>query len=425
MIDTNSLLPNMVWVTERLMGSAARARKAVQEGRQRTARATLVSREVQKLAVAELRYFHRPVEQDYVVEHDEILGTGCSGAVVVGVHRKTGSRCAVKMYRKRQLRPNTIEHVREEVNIYLPLRHANVANLLGVHESNQVISFVMELCDGGELHSRLRRKRRFAEEQARRLMHEMLLALEHIHSAGIVHRDVKLQNWMYETDAEDSPIKLIDFGFATRWDGVTPMTETLGSPHYVAPEVLGRRGYTDKCDMWGLGVCAYAMIAGRYPFDAPDEAELTRTIAEGGPASFTGKAWAECSDSGKQFVARLLTRDPAQRPSATECLADPWIAEGRAERRAELVGEHPFLAKPAGRDEVLDRASTLRGVSPSREASGLLAGKSCCSLGNSLSFVRSASLPGDAPELGETSKAQVGEHVVPDLVHRMPAVISI
>merc|ERR1712211_76117 len=108
-----------------------------------------------------------------------------------------------------------------------------------------------ELMEGGELYDRLHRQRRYTEEDAAGTARQMLLAVAYLHNQSVVHRDLKLENFLYERSDSDH-LKLIDFGFAKHWDHREKMSKACGSIQYVAPEVLGH-AYTEKADIWSLG----------------------------------------------------------------------------------------------------------------------------------------------------------------------------
>merc|ERR1712032_501178 len=129
--------------------------------------------------------------------------------------------------------------------------HPNIARLVDVYESNNRLSLVMECMEGGELFERVKKMKIFAEADAAAAALQMLLAVNYMHSHGLVHRDLKLENFLFEREDSDV-LKLIDFGFSRAWDQRSHMCERLGTVSYVAPEVL-KGSYTSQCDLWSLG----------------------------------------------------------------------------------------------------------------------------------------------------------------------------
>jgi serine/threonine protein kinase len=227
---------------------------------------------------------------------------------------------AVKVYRKQELSLSRLHSLQKEVNIYLMLSHPNIVKLHNVYESNETVHLSMELCSGGELYTRLKQKGNFSEKSAARAAFQMLSAIEHLHMQGIVHRDLKLENWLYESDVEDAPLKLADFGFSTKWNGREPMHESCGTTSYLAPEVF-QANYTEKCDMWSFGVIMFALLNGKMPFVGKDR-ELVDMIFEC-EYSFQN----HISEEAQDFVEGLLKLNPENRMSASECLVHPWITQ--------------------------------------------------------------------------------------------------
>jgi len=285
----------------------------------------LVSKSHQ-ISALESRYIHASVERDYVVNEHRVLGKGYSGAVVVGTHRITGQECALKRYIKGQHSLDQLEHVRREVNIHLSIEHPHVARLLQVYETKKSLCLVLELCSGGELLSHLCVKRRFSEDEACKAAAQMLSALTYLHSRGIVHRDIKLENWLYADSSSDAQLKLIDFGFSFEWDGSTPMCSTCGTTCNMAPEVF-QRNYTDKCDVWSFGVVLYALLTGKQPFVSESDKSTKEVVLDAVTDDlFTGPAWPVVSLEAQDFLRKVMCRNASLRLSALECADHPWLA---------------------------------------------------------------------------------------------------
>merc|ERR1719183_2388648 len=118
--------------------------------------------------------------------------------------------------------------------------------------------------NGGELFQRVQERRKFNETDAADASSQMLLAINYVHSHGMVHRDLKLENFLYES-AKSDHLKLIDFGFSKVWEPNTKMALSCGTLSYVAPEVLAK-DYTSQCDMWSFGVIVFILLVGYMPF---------------------------------------------------------------------------------------------------------------------------------------------------------------
>ncbi len=127
----------------------------------------------------------------------------------------------------------------------------------------------MELCAGEHLGKFLEKQpgKHLTESHAQTVIRQLLSAVTHMHSRGICHRDIKLQNILMEDMSRDAQIKLIDYGFGTRFIGATPLRTKCGTPYTTAPEVF-RESYDERCDVWSAGVVAYIIICGRRPFES-------------------------------------------------------------------------------------------------------------------------------------------------------------
>lgn len=166
----------------------------------------------------------------------------------------------------------------------------------------------MELCTGGELFDRLfaQSSNHFTEAKASQLVRKMLSAIHYLHMRGICHRDLKLENFIFEDRTEDSEICLIDFGLSKSYHGGV-MNEVLGTSYYVAPEVL-RGCYSLSCDLWGIGVIAYMLLSGLAPFGGEDDKQILDRVRIG-KFSYPDKHWKGISTGAKDFISKLLVMD--------------------------------------------------------------------------------------------------------------------
>lgn len=260
----------------------------------------------------------RNVIQDYFFE-SKILGTGINGPVRLA--RRGKQRYAVKSFQKRRLSAEARSELRREVEVYLKLDHPHVARLEDVYETHRDLHIVMELMAGGELYERLALRRQYAEADAAGTTRQMLLAVAYLHAHSVVHRDLKLENFLYESHNTEH-LKLIDFGFAKFWEQGQKMSRSCGSLHYIAPEVLAH-SYTEKADMWSLGVLVYMLLTGSPPFYGSTDQKCLLRIKRGEPQ--LSSRWPLLSESARQFVLSLLVVDPEKRLSASEALQHHWI----------------------------------------------------------------------------------------------------
>jgi len=274
----------------------------------------------------------RPLTSDFALESD-VLGAGATGKVHLAT-RKGGGRCAVKSVEKRKLSKSARELLMNEAGLYLSLDHPHIAKLEQVYESRREIHFVMEHLSGGELLQRLKKNGRFGEAQAAEAMRQMLLAVSYLHAHQVAHRDLKPENFVYES-ADGDHLKMIDFGFASRYDTGSRLSQPCGSLHYVAPEVL-TKSYTEKADLWSMGVIAYTLLCGRSPWHPyKDSRKETLKKVSAGEVYYCPERFGRLSAGAQSFIKNLLTVDPVARLSAAEALQHVWL-ESTARQSSQI-----------------------------------------------------------------------------------------
>lgn len=155
------------------------------------------------------------------------------------------------------------------------------------------------------------------------LIKQVLSCINYCHSNHIVHRDLKPENILLEQNKEFDQIKIIDFGTSLVFDENKKLDEKLGTPYYIAPEVLAKN-YGAKCDIWSCGVITYIVLSGIPPFNGASDQEIMKKVKLG-KFSFQDAVWGSVSDDAKDFITQLLTKDQDKRPSAELALQHPWI----------------------------------------------------------------------------------------------------
>jgi calcium-dependent protein kinase len=229
---------------------------------------------------------------------------------------------AVKTIPKRRV--IYVEMLRNEISILQSLNTANIVKLYDQFEDEKQVHLVFELCTGGELFEPIANQSfRFTERQAARLVRKMLEAVKYCHDRNIVHRDLKPENMLLSNGGVDSDLKVIDFGLATHIRIGEALTRHVGTPYYIAPEVLDKK-YGKPCDLWSLGVITFTVLCGFPPFWGDTEREIYSRIRRGFYA-FEGPDWARRSPHSKDFIQKLLTMNPKRRMTADEALVHPWI----------------------------------------------------------------------------------------------------
>jgi len=272
----------------------------------------------------------RRLSDDYEVE-STVLGEGLCGNVVLVRGKVDQGNFAMKTINKTDAGSGSSSslEVPAEVEIYLALDHPNIARLHGVYQTNSKVTLIMECCEGGELYSRLQKRGVYPDADAAEASRQMLRAVGYLHSLSIVHRDLKLENFLYESEDPKAQLKLIDFGFAHVWDPSTLMRAPCGSISYVSPDVLSGTGYTDKCDLWSIGVIVWMLLCGYPPFHGKQEKAVLAKIKAGGPDWSHRRRWKPVSDEAIAFVKRLLEKDVALRLNANGALRQPWLMSPR------------------------------------------------------------------------------------------------
>lgn len=262
-------------------------------------------------------------------ELGEEIGRGHFGYTCRAKFKKgelKGQEVAVKVIPKVKMTTAiAIEDVRREVKILRALTgHKNLVQFYDAYEDHENVYVVMELCEGGELLDRiLSRGGKYSEDDAKAVIIQILNVASFCHLQGVVHRDLKPENFLFTSKDENSQLKAIDFGLS---DYVKPderLNDIVGSAYYVAPEVL-HRSYSTEADIWSIGVIAYILLCGSRPFWARTESGIFRAVLKADP-TFDEQPWPALSSEARDFVKRLLNKDPRKRMTAAQALCHPWI----------------------------------------------------------------------------------------------------
>ncbi|CAI5536882.1 unnamed protein product, partial [Closterium sp. Naga37s-1] len=218
-----------------------------------------------------------------------------------------------------------VEDVRKEVAVMERLRdHPHAVQLVATFEDAQSVHLVMELCAGGELWERIKQRRWYDEGSAAAVLRVVVELLRDCHAIGVMHRDLKPENILLCTEENDVDVKVIDFGVAVFFKPGDVYSDIVGSPLYIAPEVL-HEAYGPESDIWSAGVILYVLLAGVPPFRGDSDEAVFQAILEQEP-DLQRAPWPDVSDEGKDLVLRMLTKDPALRITADDVLDHPWLS---------------------------------------------------------------------------------------------------
>ncbi|KQK01259.1 phosphoenolpyruvate carboxylase kinase 2 [Brachypodium distachyon] len=262
----------------------------------------------------------------YVVG-DEI-GRGRFGTVRRCHSAATGEAFAVKSTAKAPLLdPLDLALAEQEPKVHLlvssPPCSRHVVALHAAFEDAHAVHLVLDLCAGGDLLSLLSaRGGRLPEREAAGLAAQLAAALAACHRRGVAHRDVKPDNLLFDAAGA---LKLADFGSAEWFGDGRAMTGLVGTPYYVAPEVVAGREYGEKVDVWSAGVVLYVMLSGTVPFYGATAPEIFESVLRGN-LRFPPRAFASVSPEAKDLMRRMLCKDVSRRFSADQVLRHPWIA---------------------------------------------------------------------------------------------------
>jgi calcium-dependent protein kinase len=263
----------------------------------------------------------------YNIDSTVKLGKGSYGTAYLTRHKLTGSLRAVKAMNVENATSYYLRKVHTEISILKDIDHPNIIKLSQVYFGKRTVYLVTNLCLGGELFEVLNSGKSmgyvFKEDRTASMVRDMLSAVNYLHINGIVHRDLKLENFLFEEKSSTSSLILIDFGLSKRFDQGEVMTQRVGSCYYIAPEVLlGHYDY--RCDIWSIGVLCYMILSGSPPFSGPSVNDVYEAIKTEEP-SFVGSKFKHLSRTCIDFVQRMLVKDPALRMTTVEALTHPFI----------------------------------------------------------------------------------------------------
>ncbi|KAL8138352.1 hypothetical protein V2J09_004353 [Rumex salicifolius] len=253
------------------------------------------------------------------------LGQGQFGTTFLCTDRATGKELACKSIAKRKLLTiEDVEDVRREIQIMHHLAgHPNVIQIVEAYEDALAVHVVMELCAGGELFDRIIQRGHYTERKAAELARVIVNVVVACHSLGVMHRDLKPENFLFVNHEEDALLKTIDFGLSMFFKPGETYSDVVGSPYYVAPEVL-RKHYGPECDIWSAGVIVYILLSGVPPFWDETEQGIFEQVLRG-ELDFISEPWPSISHGAKDLVSKMLERDPTKRLTAHQVLCHPWV----------------------------------------------------------------------------------------------------
>lgn len=275
--------------------------------------------------VSTLRSASRRKLEDYY-EVMEIIGEGGFAKVRLGRCLTTNKKRAIKTMDKAEAHAKVLG---TEVAIIKRVDHPNIVKTFDVFESSEQIHIVMEYMEGGMLYDSIEDGVQFDEADVVQFMRELLDGVLYLHEMGIVHRDIKPENVLCTSKQTPLHVKIADFGLssistvADMKENRMLMSTMIGTPEFVAPEIARQETYTEKVDMWALGMLCYNVIARRLPLD--EDRDMITQIQQGITLTFPEPEWEQYSEHARSFVRSLLCPKYEKRLSPLGCLVHRWV----------------------------------------------------------------------------------------------------
>lgn len=251
------------------------------------------------------------------------LGAGNFGVARLMRNKDTKELVAMKYIPRGQ---KIDENVAREIINHRSLRHPNIIRFKEVVLTPTHLAIVMEYAAGGELFDRICNAGRFSEDEARYFFQQLICGVSYCHFLQICHRDLKLENTLLDGSAAPR-LKICDFGYSKSSLLHSRPKSTVGTPAYIAPEVLSRREYDGKlADVWSCGVTLYVMLVGAYPFEDPDDPKnFRKTIGRIMSVQYKIPDYVHISQDCRQLLARIFVANAARRITIREIRNHPWF----------------------------------------------------------------------------------------------------
>ena len=252
-------------------------------------------------------------------KYGRVIGRGAFGKVNIGLNILTGRIVAIKSFNKKNIINEASKNkILYETNLMRGLCHPSVTKILETFECEKYMLIIMEYISGGNLQNFVKKRRKLCEKTAKILFRQIIQGIRYIHSRGIVHRDIKLENILLDLN---NIIKICDFGVGKLIKPNTILKDQCGTPVYMAPEILKGNGYKGfPVDVWSAGVALYIMLSGTLPFNKDKDHDLEYSILNNNI-----KEIKDISDEGNNLLKNILEKDPNKRYTCNQILEHPWL----------------------------------------------------------------------------------------------------
>ena len=250
-----------------------------------------------------------------------MIGRGAFGKVNIGLNILTGRIVAIKSFNKKNLsNEKAKKKILYETNLMRGLYHPAITKILETFETEKYMLIIMEYISGGNLQNFVKKRRKLCEKTARILFRQLIQGIKYIHSRGIVHRDIKLENILLDLN---NIVKICDFGVGKITQKGQKLLDQCGTPVYMAPEIIQGDGYEGfPVDIWSAGVALYIMLSGNIPFNRDKTHDLQSAII-----NLPYKKIDDVSENANDLLKNILEKDPTKRFTPDQILEHPWMLE--------------------------------------------------------------------------------------------------
>ncbi|XP_032802654.2 serine/threonine-protein kinase PLK3-like isoform X1 [Petromyzon marinus] len=295
----------------------------------------------------------RDASRDILYSRGRLLGKGGFARCYLVTEEYTGCHFAAKIITKQRVeKPGHRAKIEQEISLHRKLHHRHIVQFISSFEDENFIYIILELCNGQSLAHMLRSRKVLTETEVKYYLRQLISGLRYLHQCGVVHRDLKLGNF-FVTDSME--VKIGDLGLATTLEPPEMRKRTVcGTPNYLAPEVLNKRGHGPEADIWSLGCAVFTMLAGRPPFSTSDLANTYACIRSGRfnfPPSL--------SHAARDLLTSALTPDPDLRASLLDLQSHPFLMQGFVPDRLPTSSHlsPPIFRTPSSAGRLLRKAA--------------------------------------------------------------------